>query len=74
MSDNSCGNKTYGTKSVFTLLSTLPIGTAINIHVSGSIHDGTWAGFTDGIATVTSSFDNKTEYIPLNQITAVYVL
>ncbi|MCM3626395.1 hypothetical protein M3194_03295 [Paenibacillus glycanilyticus] len=73
MSDHSCGNKTYGTRSVYALLSTLPIGTAITVHVAGSVHDGTWAGFTDGNATVIAAFDNKTEYIPLNQITAVYV-
>ncbi|GLX68633.1 hypothetical protein [Paenibacillus glycanilyticus] len=73
MSDKSCGNKTYGSKSAYAILSTVPLGAAVTITVVDSIHDGTWGGFTEGNATVISALDGSTQYIPLNQVIAVYV-
>lgn len=73
MSHKSYGNKTYGAKSAYAVLSSLPIGTTIIISLVKSTHEGTWAGFTDGNATIIAASDSLTEYIPLNQINAIYV-
>ncbi|SFD60541.1 hypothetical protein SAMN05216378_0618 [Paenibacillus catalpae] len=65
--------KSCGVKSVYAILSTLPIGQNITVALDYTSLEGTWAGFEGDLATIISPVDQDTMYIPLNNIRGITV-
>lgn len=66
-------DKSYGGKSVYAVLSTLPIGQKLTLYLDYVSTEGAWAGFVGNNATIISPVDNDIVYIPLVNIRAVLV-